>query len=159
MEPKLQVLNLFLQALGEDVSVASLEDRLRLQKAVYLGQLFGVDLGYRYSWYVKGPYSPSLTQDYYRLCDEGASSASEQKFVNEVEQKLTQAKGFLEKPDCVELSKAHWYELLASLHYLYQVSSQAKDKVFATIRSTKPHLIDYVDSGENHLKKFGLLNK
>src|SRR3712207_9330456 len=44
--------------------------RKRVQKAVYIGQLTGVDLGYRFSWYVKGPYSTALTRDYYDLAED-----------------------------------------------------------------------------------------
>ena len=38
-------------------------DRLIMQKAVYLAQAAGVNLGYYYHWYLHGPYSPSLTRD------------------------------------------------------------------------------------------------
>ena len=37
--------------------------RLRLQKKIYLLQLTGLDSGYRYNWYLRGPYCPSLTED------------------------------------------------------------------------------------------------
>ncbi len=56
METKLLVLKLFLGALGIDDSIETVDDRKRVQKAVYLGQLSGIDLGYRYGWYRMGPY-------------------------------------------------------------------------------------------------------
>ena len=43
--------------------VDSFEDRLIMQKAVYLAQAGGVNLGYYYHWYLYGPYSPSLHSD------------------------------------------------------------------------------------------------
>lgn len=157
MEARLKVLDLFLGALGEDSSIASLNDRLRVQKAVYLGQLFGVDLGYRYSWYVKGPYCTTLTQDYFEL-DQQKSSDNEVWTLNDdVKEKLSKAKAFLSKPIEVGLEKPQWFELLASLHYLYKVSRLSADKVKAKIIEAKPHLADFTDAGEKRLNEFGLI--
>ncbi len=44
--------------------------RLTLQKKVYLLQLTGLDLRYRYNWYLRGPYCPSLTENAFLLKDE-----------------------------------------------------------------------------------------
>ena len=52
------VLKLVVKELGEQGDIQTLEDRKIFQKAVYLGQLSGLDLGYRYSWYLRGPYPP-----------------------------------------------------------------------------------------------------
>jgi uncharacterized protein YwgA len=154
MEPRLQVLSLFLSALGEEQSIASLDDRLRLQKAVYLGQALGVDLGYRYSWYVKGPYCPSLTQDYYKLNEVAGAVGPEIGLRPDVLEKLTEARVFLEKPEHVNLGKPQWYELLASLHYLRYVSKQPDENIRKTISENKEHLVFWVDEGFSHLKKF-----
>lgn len=51
--PSLIVLDLFLQALGIDIREVDLsnpEERKRIQRTVYLAQLTGVDLGYRFQW-------------------------------------------------------------------------------------------------------------
>lgn len=37
--------------------------RKHLQKLIYLIQVVGINLGYKYYWHVFGPYSPWLTQD------------------------------------------------------------------------------------------------
>jgi uncharacterized protein YwgA len=66
-EGQLQVLRAVMEALGYNASIATVEERKRRQKAVYLAQIFGVDLGYRYGWYLMGPYSTALARDYYRL--------------------------------------------------------------------------------------------
>jgi hypothetical protein len=44
----------------------TMEDRLRLQKTVYLLQSCGLHLGYGFSWYRYGPYSQDLVYDAYR---------------------------------------------------------------------------------------------
>jgi len=34
------------------IDMSSYEGRKRLQKLVYLAQIFGIDLGYEFSWYL-----------------------------------------------------------------------------------------------------------
>lgn len=156
MDPKIEVLDVFLRTLGEDPSIKGLDDRLRLQKVVYLGQLFGVDLGYRYSWYVKGPYSPSLTQDYYKLAE--ATNPSGKVLRPDLAEKLKKARSLLEiPPDAKDLGKAQWYELLASLHYLYKVSGLDAEGVKRTMAQKKSHLLQWMELGEKSLRSHGLL--
>ena len=47
------------------------ENRLKLQKYVFLARYFGLDMGYNYSMYLYGPYSPGLAEDYFGLADDG----------------------------------------------------------------------------------------
>ncbi len=63
MDARLAALKLVLNELGETSDISSVSERLRLQKAVYLTQALGLNLGYHYSWYLRRPYSTSLTQD------------------------------------------------------------------------------------------------
>jgi len=158
LDPKIEVLDLFLRELGEDSSIDGIDNRLRLQKAVYLGQLFGVDLGYRYSWYVKGPYSPPLTQDYYKLAESIADTRSGKVLRPDLSEKLRSARELLRVPTGVTLDKPQWYELLASLHYLYKVSGLDATKVRETILRTKSHLADWIAPGEERLRQCGLLS-
>jgi len=43
------------------------DDRLKLQKIVYIAKYFDIDLGYTFNEYLRGPYSPELANDYYKL--------------------------------------------------------------------------------------------
>lgn len=55
-----------LAAILKDVGNFSMDDfagRLTLQKTVCLLQAFGVDLGYRFGWYLHGPYCKALFRD------------------------------------------------------------------------------------------------
>ena len=45
------------------------DGRLRFQKTVQILQAFGIDLGYYYNWYLRGPYCPDLTRDGFELKD------------------------------------------------------------------------------------------
>ena len=42
-------------------------NRLKIQKYVYLAKYFGLDLGYNFDMYLHGPYSSKLTSSYYDI--------------------------------------------------------------------------------------------
>jgi hypothetical protein len=71
------LLALALAEAGIPVRVGQFEERLLLQKAVYLLQEAGVHLGYRYRWYLRGPYSTDLASDVFFLASQGASVEQE----------------------------------------------------------------------------------
>jgi len=48
-------LKLVLDSLGIQLSMSSFDERLALQKTIYLAQQMGVPLGYQFSWYLRGP--------------------------------------------------------------------------------------------------------
>jgi len=50
--------------------IKKFEDRLILQKVIYLLKLNGVDTGFDYGFYIRGPYSPELTREMY--CQQNA---------------------------------------------------------------------------------------
>src|SRR3989442_1336381 len=68
-------LKLVLEALGRELRLDDFPSRLSLQKTIYLVQAAGVDLGYSYSWYLRGPYSSALTRDAFALKAELARNA------------------------------------------------------------------------------------
>ena len=55
-------LKLAVDGLELPFEINSFEDRLILQKAVYLAQAGGVNLGYYYQWYLLGHFCLSLTR-------------------------------------------------------------------------------------------------
>lgn len=67
-------LGLVLRETGVPVSVRSFADRLIMQKTGYLLQQAGVSLGYHFSWYLRGPYSPDYTDDVFALAGAGAEA-------------------------------------------------------------------------------------
>lgn len=44
-------------------------NRVKLQKYVYIAQRFGLELPYKHSIYLYGPYSKTLKDDYYRMAE------------------------------------------------------------------------------------------
>lgn len=157
MEAKSIVLKLFLDSLGVSSDIASVDDRKRVQKAIYLGQLTGVDLGYRYSWYLKGPYSTSLTRDYYNLAEEIAAGSDDhqaKELKPALKQKLEAVKPLMSPPAGIEISQENWLELLASYHFLTNVSGKTKQGAIEVLQAQKPHVASYVDIAEKKLKEF-----
>ena len=61
-ESSQKLVSLF-EGIGKELSMKELEDRLEVQKIPYLAQEFGIDLGYTFKWYLKGPYSKQVTSD------------------------------------------------------------------------------------------------
>jgi len=159
MQPKLEVLRLFLEALDVPPTIDTVNERKRVQKAVYLGQLSGVDLGYRFGWYIMGPYSTSLTQDYYQLAEALATSGTPttKNFRPNVEEKLKAITPLLVVPAGVDLSREDWLELLASYDYLRRVSEYTHEQALERLKNQKSHVVAYVDQAVRALSDYGLL--
>ncbi len=151
LDTRLTVLSAFLRALGQPLDISTKDDRLRTQKAVYLGQLTGVDLGYRYNWYVHGPYSPSLTQDYYALdglSGEARAEANHTVLNAATAHKLARAAPLFQIPAGVNLHLHNWLELLCSWHYLRKIVGYDPQKARATLNAQKPHVAHYIDQAD-----------
>lgn len=170
MNPARVELKLVLDQAGiTQVNLNTFSQRFNIQKRVYLIQLMGCDLGYRYGWYIKGPYCRELTEDAFTLRDEllsgdtdheGFDLADESKAWIETAQKLWVA------PAMPMVSDDDWLELLASLHYLRHIaywpqgSNKDFDAVFAALVKTKPRFKNARSAAQSawrRLEEFGLI--
>jgi uncharacterized protein YwgA len=159
MSTKLAALNLSLGALGLSADTGSLEDRVKLQKAVYLAQAAGLPLGYRYSWYIRGPYSPDLTRDYFALAPSSARKEEELKLSPTAQQAIDRVKPLMEVPAQAQgLKPDAWLEIVASVHYLKKESQLPHEKALETLKRQKPYLVKYIPLAEQKLAEVGLLN-
>lgn len=144
MANRLTALRAILDELNVPLQIDSVENRLIVQKAVYLAQT-AVPLGYSYGWYLKGPYSPRLTRDYYEYA-QSDHLTPDVELKDSVKNSLRPIRNLIQnKPD--EASLAGWLELLASLHFLMKNWKYDKDAAAGKIMETKPHLNHIVDSG------------
>lgn len=161
MDSRALALKLVLQNLGVEHNIDTVTDRLTLQKAIYLAQAAQVDLGYSYGWYLRGPYSPRLTQDYYNLAslsdEDLLDGLSAHELKESVKKNLKRVKTLVASTTRGEVSLARWLELLASLHYLLQVSNLTEAATRHRIEQTKPHLAPYIDQGVAALRSGGFL--
>ncbi|MGL6075072.1 MAG: hypothetical protein ACRC8S_13010 [Fimbriiglobus sp.] len=114
-----------LNAAGVELSVNSFDERLILQKAVYLIQSAGIRLDYRFRWYLRGPYSPDMTADAFGIINEGQTAKEELKSwkldekSSQIAEKL---RSLLQRSNEATESQAKRLELLASTLFLYNTN-------------------------------------
>ncbi len=125
------VLKLVLDAVDQDLDLDTFEQRLMVQKKVYLTQLTGLDLAYRFGWYLYGPYSRELTSDAFRtkeqidMHDDDHTREVLAPFARKMARKARTI--WANRPDSIE--EDDWLELLASLHYLKHIAYMGKNAV------------------------------
>jgi uncharacterized protein YwgA len=148
------LLKLMLDRIGfGNIEIDTFEKRKILQKKIYLLQLSGTDLGYRYNWYLQGPYCPTLANDTYTLREEVKYDSEFNKY--ELNSKTKSKLDTLDKifilPDTLETNEPEWLELLASLHYLKHIaywpgkSNPEFEEIFEKLKESKPHFTDKID--------------
>jgi len=133
----------------------SLEERLQLQKIVYLLQAGGVRLGYGFGWNKYGPYSQELADDSYAVLSVGPEKYEETKnwsFDKDTEDKLKKIEDFLKdfKGDYKQL------ELLASVDFMcriWDVNPESLDNFMEEFRSKKKKTLDGSRIEDEEVKK------
>jgi uncharacterized protein YwgA len=115
------LLRLLMGKLDVDPRLNRFRDRLRLQKGVYLLQeAFDMHTDYRFSWYLRGPYSPALTKVAFEEVAEPATQG------DRTHEGFCLSEGAEERWDRLQRlldarpnneSEERWLELLASLHF------------------------------------------
>lgn len=155
-------LKLAVEGLELPFQINTFEDRLILQKAVYLAQATGVNLGYYYHWYLHGPYSPSLTRDEYAIGfehDQDVDDSEGWKLDDESTGRLEQLKNLIPKGNRPEVRKK--LELLASVHFLInrrQVRQNDAREIAETLkRFNKNFSEEEVQKALRELIHYGLL--
>ncbi len=162
MNDKLIALKLVLNELHVDPDISTLDDRKRVQKAVYLGQRTGIELGYRFGWYLLGPYSSPLAHDYYELSSTlsgGTDPASGRELRPEAKSRLARLIPIMTPPSSFVFGSEDWLELLASLDYLRTVSGLTREGAVAALgqSSGKQRFVPYAQLAEAKLQEAGLL--
>jgi len=140
----------------ETFDMDTFDGRLILQKTVYLMQAYGLPLGYNFSWYIYGPYSPDLTKDGYEIKDI-YQNIPKMKFVKE--DREMRFNEFI-KIFGQYIKNAYWLELLASIHFLKKLyPSENKENILIKVEKKQPYIkkID-CETAWNYLEKIGLLN-
>lgn len=151
------------------VDLTTFSKRFNLQKRIYLAQVAGADLGYRYGWYLRGPYSRMLTADAFLLRDEIADGERDfEKFdlKADVAKRLDRAQELWIRDDSFTGTDEEWLELLASLHYLRHIVYRPAgarpdfDEAFRLLGETKPQFADRREEARQawqRLHGFGLI--
>jgi uncharacterized protein YwgA len=163
------LLKLALDRIGfSDIQLDGFTDRKILQKKIYLLQLTGIDLGFRYNWYVKGPYSPALADAAFALREEIQYDNEYEGYqLNpKTENKFEKLDEIIKLPDTFEAEEHEWLELLASLHYLKHIAYwSGKDnppfeEIFYKLIKSKPQFTnkkELVEAAWQRLNENGLV--
>jgi uncharacterized protein YwgA len=61
-----------------------LEERIKLQKIVFLTKRMGIDFNYDFSLYLHGPYSKDLSNDYYSASEDEVKNSLPDEDINEL---------------------------------------------------------------------------
>ena len=100
-----------LNALGLKPKLDSFKDKLVIQKVIYLIQKKGLDLGFSYGIYIRGPYSQGLTKELYanrrkveELDSNSVLSGEEKKVIEEIKALFD-----LNKPSVLEIAATFEY--------------------------------------------------
>lgn len=118
------------------------DNRKKLQKAVYLLENMGVNIGdYSFSWNKYGPYSLSLDCDAQRVAEIAEKEFTFSQFARDCFAKVREYSLEASSYECVE-----WMECIASLHYLKNVYKIRPGKLLIELQTRKPHLSNEEDN-------------
>ena len=162
MKPESILLELILDKLQIKFNIETKDERIRLQKIVYLLQRCGVNLGYNYGWYIYGPYSRELTSVYYDLdtslkCNEKDYTWYKlDESVEELTEGIKKFESISKIPDGVSIAKdptkgkdIAWLEFIASIDYLHNSPSRPtsikEEDIRAFTQKEKGKLVDNFD--------------
>lgn len=168
MNEDLVILNSYLTELGVAPRIKTLNDRIRVQKGIYLAQAAGADLGYDYNWYLHGPYSPELANDYYKLSEaifmnkippatEQSPTTNGPKLKDSYVTTLRSLAAIISPPQDFDRTQEDWLELVSSLHFLQTKKSLNLEAARHIIEKQKAHLVQYVDQAQEKLREVNLL--
>jgi len=111
--------------------------RLILQKTVYLLEQFGLNIGYDFSWYLRGPYSPSLTRDVYALVKSYPEVQAVKFAASSEEKRFCEFLSFI-RPIARDYS---YLERIASIHFLFKVYPHfSSGDIFLKVKAKIPSL-------------------
>ena len=119
-------------------TIDTVDERILSQKKVYLAQELGVPLGFEYSWYLHGPYSPALTTATYQIISEGFSVADGKKLKPQYQAVIDCVNLLEQETSRVRLNAVHWYELVAAVAYWYNKGMTDKAAIIRKINMCKP---------------------
>ena len=84
----------FFKELGFAFTISRFDDRSIAQKLVCLLELRGINLGYPCSIYVRGPYSPNLTEDLFSFKNEFENLETSARSVQQIKRPQATSAGF-----------------------------------------------------------------
>lgn len=122
-------------------SYSEFDQRMEMQKAVYLLQDMGVPIGdYGFRWYLHGPYSQNLQDDMHYESGRDVVSLTLSK---EYTDSIDRLHDIIHSDERGNYTVTNWVECLASLHYLRENLlnfNATEDEVVRELENRKKHL-------------------
>ena len=123
-----------------DFNYENMEDRIALQKTVYLLMNMGVYVGdYSFEWDKYGPYSFTLDVDAFKY---GGQIHEEVCFSETALEKMRRIVEYIQEgcEKFSDYSKRYWLESIASMHYLKYVLRVEENKLLSELQVRKEYL-------------------
>lgn len=115
----------------------SLETRIIFQKTTYFLQVFGINLGYKFNYYVYGPYSTELAKDGYILQNIFESMPPLKFEGNRYEELFTSFQRFV----LPHAGDSRWLEAAASMHIIKKLRPSAtKAELIKSVKDKRKNL-------------------
>lgn len=108
----------FLKGLGFAFDVNSFDHRVMLQKYVFIARFLGWNHDYPYNIYIRGPYSPDLAKDYYKINISPASLEEDRNCLDGLDKKRF--------AQTIQEKNIEWLEVGTTMLSIY---NNVKDKV------------------------------
>lgn len=144
MDSKGLLLRLTLDALrdaGVFTNIDNLEGRKNVQKSLYLLQENRLPYGYFFGWYLRGPYSSGLANDYFKVAEDQSDRytklAKDKTLSESIRDKIKQLVSLL-KSDNWQLKDQ--LEAAASARFIMVSESRDAQSSVAELRKRKPGL-------------------
>ena len=171
MKKRTKALISIVEEMGYDIQgyKNSFKLRNKISKTIYLAQIFGLDLGYRFSWYVVGPNCSTITNDIYRYL------RHTQKFNSNVEDVELTDKTLKILQKVKNLITGHhyygfidsvsWSEALSKVHYLKHIAAKPKSKTKKSVINAILNNAQYdytekqLESAWEALKEYNLISE
>lgn len=147
MKQEVVLRKLYYDIFEKEFNYNNFEDRMIMQKTMYIIQKMGFDIGgYSFFWYKHGPYSQALQEDCYSARHEMHNT--ELTLTSNGKKAVDKIKNIVKnKPDAYRLS--NWLEAIASLKYLKDENEiNGDDNLISELQKRKSHLSDYVSNKE-----------
>jgi uncharacterized protein YwgA len=125
---------------------SSYERRVTAQKIIYLlTSRFGAKFPWKFSWYIAGPYSPSLAREFYAIAEELESvkeAARQVEFRPEMKERISRVRSLMNYDySKTGLTLAEWLELLASVDYISNwrsIDLCSREELVRWVKRSKP---------------------
>jgi hypothetical protein len=134
-----------LNELGIKPLMTSFSARLRVQKILYLLQELGLQTGWKFSWYIRGPYSPDLAHELFEHRERAV------KDLKADDNETRAIRKFRDKFGELPLN-AQQLEAAAAVMYVAKSTGLRSTALAMTVSKEKPYLPKQLV--EDHVKRF-----